>query len=187
MMQLGLFSEEYLEMLNLMASDDISHKPFSKICEMCKNFSRSRAKTGKNVEDPYNRNLKPVSLGGIIRAKIGNLLENFKTNILSTIGSQLDTLKIKKKQEEENPTMSIYCPRCRRNHSSRECPLDNISVCGFYTKDHSIEKFPSLLDLLAIYRSGDSGESSYAPRRPWKPRNHPTYPDLQPQVPPYYQ
>jgi hypothetical protein len=45
-------SEEYLEMLNLMASGDISHKPFSEICEMCKNYSRSRAKIGKNVRDP---------------------------------------------------------------------------------------------------------------------------------------
>jgi hypothetical protein len=41
--------------------------------------------------------------------------------------------------------------------------------------------------LLAIYRSGDPGESSYAPRRPWQPRNQPTYLDLQSQVPPYYQ
>jgi hypothetical protein len=48
-------SEEYLEMLNLLASSDISHKPFVEICEMCKNCSRSRAKTGKNVQDPYNR------------------------------------------------------------------------------------------------------------------------------------
>jgi hypothetical protein len=71
-------SEEYLEMLNLMASGDISHKPFAEICEMCKNYSRSRAKTGKNVRDPYNRSLKPVSSGGIMRAEIGNLLENFK-------------------------------------------------------------------------------------------------------------
>jgi hypothetical protein len=130
-------------MLNLMASGDISHKPFSEICEMCKHYSRSRAKTGKNVRDPYNRNLKPVSSGGITREEIGNLLEKFKTNILRTIGSQLDTLKIKKKQEEENGAMSIYCPRCRRKHSSREFPLDNISVCGFYTKDHSTDKFPS--------------------------------------------
>jgi hypothetical protein len=38
-------SEEYLEILNLMASGDISHKPFSEICEMCKNYSRSRDKT----------------------------------------------------------------------------------------------------------------------------------------------
>jgi hypothetical protein len=66
--------EEYLEILNLMASSDISHKPFSKIYEMCKNYSRSRDKIGKNVWDPYNRNLKPVSLGGITREDIGNLL-----------------------------------------------------------------------------------------------------------------
>jgi hypothetical protein len=111
--------EEYLEILNLMASSDISHKPFAEICEICKNYSRNRAKTGKNVRDPYNRNLKPVSSGGITRAEIGKLLENFKIDILSTIGSQLDTLNIKKKQEEENATMSIYCPRCRRKHSSR--------------------------------------------------------------------
>jgi hypothetical protein len=38
----------------------------------------------------------------------------------------LDTLKIKNKQEEENATMSIYCPRYRRKNSSRECPLDNV-------------------------------------------------------------
>jgi hypothetical protein len=93
---------------------------------MCKNYSRSRAKIGKNVRDPYNRSLKPISSGGIMREEIGNLLENFKMDILRTIGSQLDTLKIKKKQEEENAVMSIYCPRCRRKHSSRESPLNNI-------------------------------------------------------------
>jgi hypothetical protein len=102
-------------------------------------------------------------------------LENFKTDILSTIGSHLDTTKIKKKWEEDNATMCIFCPRCRKNNSSRECPLDNISVCGFCTEDHPTEKFPSLPGLLAIYRSGDPGESSYAPRRPWNPRIQPTY------------
>jgi hypothetical protein len=80
-----------------MASCDISHKTFVEICEMCKNYSRSRAKTRKNVWDPYNRSLKPISSGGITREDIGNLLENFKIDILSTIGSQLDTLKINKK------------------------------------------------------------------------------------------
>jgi hypothetical protein len=83
--------------------------------------------------------------------------------------------------------MSIFFPRCRRKHSSRECPLDNISFCGFCTKDHSTKKCPSLPGLLAIYKSGDPGESCYAPRRPWHPRSQPTYPDLQPHVPPYYQ
>jgi hypothetical protein len=53
---------------------DISHKTFSEICEMYKNYSRSRSKTGKNVRDPYNRNLKPVSTGGITRENIGKIL-----------------------------------------------------------------------------------------------------------------
>jgi hypothetical protein len=65
--------------------------------------------------------------------------------------------------------MSIFCPRCKRKHSSREFPLDNILVCGFYTKDYQTEKFPSIPSLLAIYRSGDPEEYSYAPR------SHPTY------------
>jgi hypothetical protein len=77
-------SEEYLDILNLMASGDISHKPFSEICEICNNYSRSRDKTRKIVRDPYSRNLKPVSSGGIKRVEIGNLLENFKIDILST-------------------------------------------------------------------------------------------------------
>jgi hypothetical protein len=89
--------KEYLDMLNLMESGDISHKPFAEICEMCKTYSRSRAKIGKNVQDSYNRSLKLVSSGGIMRAEIGNLLENFNMEILRTIGSQLDTLKLKKK------------------------------------------------------------------------------------------
>jgi hypothetical protein len=61
-------------MLNPMASGNISHKPFAEIYEMCKNYSRSRAKTWKNVRDPYNRNIKEVSSGVIMRAEIGNLL-----------------------------------------------------------------------------------------------------------------
>jgi hypothetical protein len=179
-------SEEYLETLNPMASSDISHKPFTEICEMCRNYS-SRAKMGKSVRDPSSRNLKTISSSGITRVKIGNLLENFKIDILSTIGSQLDTLKIKNKWEEENASMCIFCPRCRRKHSSRECPLDNILVCGFCTEDHPTEQFPSFPSLLSIYISGDTRESSYAPRRPWKPRSQPTYQDLPPQFPPYYQ
>jgi hypothetical protein len=94
---LKVISEEYLETLNMMALGDISHKPFTEICEMCRNYLRSRAKTWKSVRDPYSRNLKTISLGGITRVEIGNLLENFKTDILSTIGSQFNTLKIKKK------------------------------------------------------------------------------------------
>jgi hypothetical protein len=91
-----------------------------------------------------------VSLGAITRVEIGKLLEKLKIDILSTMDSQLDTLKIKKKQEEYNATICIFCPICRRNHSSRERPLDNILVCGLCTEDHPTEKIPSLPGLLAI-------------------------------------
>jgi len=35
---------------------------------------------------------KNISSGGVTRDEVGNLLENFKTNILSTLTTQLDVL-----------------------------------------------------------------------------------------------
>ena len=71
------------------------HKPFVQIEEICRNYSRSRGKVGRNLQDPYNRNLKgnTSSFGGVIRIELGNLLENFKTDILGAMGSQLDALQ----------------------------------------------------------------------------------------------
>jgi hypothetical protein len=54
---------------------------------MCRKYLRSRAKIGKGVQYPHIRNSKGVIYGGVSRMEIGNLLENFKTSILSTIGS----------------------------------------------------------------------------------------------------
>ena len=87
-------SEDLVESLNLMASDDISHKPFAQIGEICRNYSRSRGKVGRNLQEPYNRNLKGNTTisGGVIRMELGNLLETFKTDILGAMGSQLDAL-----------------------------------------------------------------------------------------------
>ena len=82
-----------------MAYGDISHKPFAQIGEMCRNYSRSRRKFGRNLQDPFNRNIKgnTSSSGGVIRIELGNLLENFKTDILGAMGSQLDALQAKKR------------------------------------------------------------------------------------------
>ena len=96
-------SEYLVETLNLMAYGDISHKTFAQICEMCRNYSRSRGKVGRNLREPYNRNLKGNTSisGGVTRIELGNLLENFKIDILGAMGSQLDALQAKKRQEEE--------------------------------------------------------------------------------------
>ena len=102
-----------------MESGDISHKPFVKIDEMCRNYSRSRGKVGRNIREHYKyRNLKgnSSSSGGVTRIELGNLLENFKTDILGAMGSHIDALQDKKRQEEEHIVMSILCTRCKTKH-----------------------------------------------------------------------
>jgi len=52
----------------------------------------------------------------VTRAEIGSLLESFKKNLLSTLGTQVDVSKTKKKQKQEEQTISIFCPKCRKMH-----------------------------------------------------------------------
>jgi hypothetical protein len=163
--------EEYIDTLNLMASGDIYQKNFEAISELCRTYSRSKGKTAKSVREPVNKNTKTSTSGGVTRVELGNLLENFKTDILGTIGSQLDTLKIKRKQEEENPVLSIFCPKCRKRHPLRECPLDNVPVCAICTENHKTEDCPSLPGLQAIFKGGEAPGTPSAPKRPWQPRN----------------
>jgi len=93
---------------------------FLEICELCKTYSRSRVKTRKNiVRDPFSRTSKVAYSSCVTRVELGNLLENFKIDLLSTISSHLDTLKARRRQEEENIVMSIFCPRCRKKHPLR--------------------------------------------------------------------
>ena len=96
-------SEDLIESLNLMAFGDVSHKYFAQIREMCRNYSRIRGKVGRILREPYNRNLKgnTPSSRGVTRIELGNLLENFKSDILGAMGSQLDGLQANKIQEQE--------------------------------------------------------------------------------------
>ena len=95
--------EDLVESINIMAFGDIYHKPFAQVGEICRNYSRSRGKVGRTLQEPYSRNLKgnTPSSGGFTRMELGNLLENFKTNILGAMGSQLDALQAKKRKDEE--------------------------------------------------------------------------------------
>jgi hypothetical protein len=107
-----------IEVLNLMSSGDVYQKPFADIAEYCKRYSHNQAKTGKSVRFPIGGTTKPA-LVGATRIELGNMLEKIKTCILNTISIQLDTMKIKKKQEEENATLAIFCPRCRKKHPEK--------------------------------------------------------------------
>ena len=82
--------------------------------------------------------------------ELGNLLENFKTTILGTISSQLDTLNIKRKLEDE--ALSIFYAKCRKKHPTNDCPLNNVKICGICVENQDTENCPSLSRLQAIYK-----------------------------------
>jgi hypothetical protein len=86
------------------------------------------------------------------------MLDNFKTDILSSLTSQLDTFQSKKKKEEFDLALAIFCSKCRKNHPLRECPLDNIEVCGICEKNHDTKSFPSFPELKVVYQGG-TGET----------------------------
>jgi hypothetical protein len=46
------------------------------------------------------------------------------------MNSQLDTIKIKKKQEEESVSLTIFCHKCGKRNPLRECPLENVHICA---------------------------------------------------------
>ena len=96
-----------------------------------------KGKLQKIIREPFSRNIRGnvPSLGRVMRVELGNPLENFKTDILGAMGSQLDALEVKNRQDEERATMSIFCPRCRTKHPQRVCPLNNIFVCHIYIED----------------------------------------------------
>jgi hypothetical protein len=160
----------------LLSLGDVHQKPFAEIADYYRRYSRGQAKTGKGPRDPFSINTKKNS-GTATITELGNLLENFKTNILSKISNQLDNLKLKKKQEAD--ALAIFCHRCLKKHDNeKECPLNVIKICGLYTLEHPTSECPTLLELQAMYRGGRvSQEQSYPSRRPWRAQNPNTFYD----------
>ena len=80
-------------------------------------------------------------------------------------------MQIKRKQEEENVVLAIFCHQCRRKHPEKECPLNVIEIYGLCIEDHPTNECPSLPRLKAIFKGGGEPETSYPPRRPWRQQN----------------
>ena len=76
---LRAFLEDSLELLNIVGKGDISKEIFDAICELCIQCSRGVARNKQGI-----RSTK-VSGGGVTKAEIGNLLDNLRTDILSTL------------------------------------------------------------------------------------------------------
>jgi len=112
--------------------------------------------------------------GTISKAELGNLLDTFKTDILGSLSEQIDTLKIQNKKNDENVALSIFCPKCRKKHALRECPLDSkaIETCVICANNHDTKECSSLPGLKAVFN--DEGVSKpvdplyFIAKRPWK-------------------
>ena len=124
----------FLDMLNLLGKGDISKESFEKIVELCKRYSRGSSRNNRQEKwDKLERDVFDItqksSNGGATRVEIVNLLENFKREMMSSISSEIDVLRAKKKQAVEYLTLGVFFPRCRRKHPLKECALEKVEVC----------------------------------------------------------
>ena len=107
--------DDYLDMLNLLGKGDISKDSFENIVELCKRYSRGSSRNNRRDKrdklecDVFDKTQKS-SNGGATHAEIGNLLENFKTEMMISISLEIDILKAKQKQAVEDLTLGVFCP-----------------------------------------------------------------------------
>eukprot|EP00253_Pinus_taeda_P028979 PITA_28979 len=164
--------EQWIETLNIMGKGDIYQESFADIIGLCIRSLRGSTRIKPTEHDRFARENK-ISSEVVTRMEIGNLFENFKTDILGTLTTQLDVLQAKQKQMEAEQNLATFCPRCRKKHSHKECPLDTVQICAISTRDHSTESCPSLPGLKAVYKEAEEEpEVVYLlnQHRQWQPR-----------------
>jgi hypothetical protein len=110
--------EQWIETLNIMGKGDIYQENFADIIDLCIRSSRGSTRIKPAEYDRFVRDNK-ISTEGVTRVELGNLLENFKTDILGTLTTQLDIVQAKQKQMEAEQNLAIFCPRCRKNIATR--------------------------------------------------------------------
>lgn len=91
--------EQWVETLNIMGKGDIYQENFTGIIGLCIRSSRGSTRLKPTERDMIKTNNK-ISDGGITCAKIDNVLEDFKIDILGTLTTQLDIMQAKQKQAE---------------------------------------------------------------------------------------
>ena len=146
--------DEWIDILNMMGKGDISLLSLPEISKLCIHLSRGKSRSGKSSRDPFLSRINKSAAGTVSRAEIGNFLDEFKTHILGNPSEQIDTLKLQNKQRVESDAMSIFCPKCRKKHALRECPLDLkfIETCVICTKNHEIKNCPSIPGPKVVYQ-----------------------------------
>jgi len=79
-----------------MGKGDIYQEDYANIIDLCIRCSRGSTRPKPARCNAITRDNK-VSRGSITHFEIGNLLEDFKTDILGTLTTQLDIMQAKKK------------------------------------------------------------------------------------------
>jgi len=131
--------EDLLDTLHLLARGDIYQLSYEDIKTIFRNHSRAARKKGRRSQPIASTS----SSNSSIKGEIGNTLEAFKHEMPQTLAMKMDTLHIKRKQEEAERSLAIFCPRCTKRHPRKECPLTSIAVCSVCEEDHSTDNCPS--------------------------------------------
>lgn len=171
---LKAIKDEWIDILNMMGKGDISQLPLSDIEKLCVHLSRGKSKTEKGPIDPSLVRENKSAIGSVSRPEIGNMPDEFKTDILGSLSEQLDTLEIQNKKKTEANSLAIFCPKCRKKYALRECPLDAkiVETYMICSKSHETKGCPSIPSLKAIFQEetipNPMEPLCFVARRPWQ-------------------
>jgi hypothetical protein len=84
--------DDCLDMLNMLGKGYISNESYDDIVNICKICSRGSTRNKSTTRDTTFSRVHKSTNGGETREEIGNLLEYFKTKIINSFASQIDTL-----------------------------------------------------------------------------------------------
>ena len=90
---------------------------------------------------------------GATRVEKGNLLENFKIDMMSSISLYLDVMIEKNKKLAKYLVLGVFFLNCIKKHSLREFPLDKVEVFVLCDLEHDTKYFPSLPKVKAVFQA----------------------------------
>ena len=118
--------------------------------DLCQQYSMGFTRTNTKDRDVFLQAQKSAG-GGATQEEIGNLLDNFNTNMMRSISSQLDVMREKQTHMAGDLVLRLFYPKCKKKHPLKECPLDKVGVCGLCQLEHDTKYFPSLMKAKLVF------------------------------------
>jgi hypothetical protein len=84
--------DDCLDMLNMLGKEDISKESYEDIVNIYKRCSQGTTRNKSVTKDTTFSRVQKLANGGATREEIGNLLKDFKTEMINSFSSQIDTL-----------------------------------------------------------------------------------------------